>query len=263
MKILLTPSKVKRLYLNLKEFLVRYSQDDIRRRQFEEFSELQMEAANIHRDTFAKYRNCNKGKNVAVIGSGPSLDKWVAPKGIVQIGVNGTCIAKNVNLDYWFVQDYDDALLSQFTERDDKLCKKFFGVHYMLPNVKPIPFSEVERFGAEQYFFYDCPIYPFPFDFTIDISSKPFITYGSTIFVALQFALFTHPDKIYIVGCDCSEGHFSLHKEMIHDKDVGSLGHIMNGWYRFQQFAQALYPDIEIISVNPVGLKGLFSEGYT
>ena len=114
----------------------------------------------------------------------------------------------------------------------------------MLPKVKPIPDYILDAFHAERYFFYDNPIKMFPFDFTIDVSSRPFITYGSTIFVALQFALYTHPKTLYIVGCDCTAGHFSAHRNEIHDKDVGGINNIIRGWNRFSTFAAALFPDV-------------------
>ena len=262
MNILSIPSKLHRLYNDIQVFLSNYERERLRRLQFEEFYDLQMESAILHQNTFSKYRNCNKGKSVAVIGSGPTLDKWRAPEGCIQIGVNGTFVAPNVALDYWFIQDYVKTMIDQFDEKNNKDCEKFFGIHYMLPNVKVIPFVEVDNKGANQYYFYDCPSHPFPYDFTIDISSKPFITYGSTIFVALQFALYTHPDKIYIVGCDCSSGHFGAHKVKLHNSDVQFIDVILDGWKKFAIFAKALYPDVEIISVNPVGLKGLFKDEY-
>lgn len=263
MNILSIPKKLYRISYNLLDFLYHYEYENRKRNQFEDFSQLQMEAAHIQHNTFKKYHNCNRGKNVAVIGSGPTLDKWRAHKDCVQIGVNGTFIADNVNLDFWFIQDYNENLLSKMTNNINNNCKKFFGMHYMLPGVKPIPFFEIEKNDGEQYFFYDNPIAPFPYKFTFDISSKPFITYGSTIFVALQFALYTHPDKIYIVGCDCSKGHFSAHSSQIHNNDLYGIDNITEGWRQFAVFAKALYPDIEIISVNPIGLKGLFRDEYT
>lgn len=265
MKLFSLPSKLRTLNDRNKEFLSAYYQDSILQRQYIEFSLLQMEAVHVHNETFTKFRGCHKGESVAVIGSGPSLDKWECPPECVQIGVNGTLIAENVDLDYLFIQDYDPSLFGKMEELEYRLgdVHKFFGCHYMLPKVKPIPDYILDAFHAERYFFYDNPIKMFPFDFTIDVSSRPFITYGSTIFVALQFALYTHPKTLYIVGCDCTAGHFSAHRNEIHDKDVGGINNIIRGWNRFSTFAAALFPDVEIISMNPVGLRGMFHDFYT
>lgn len=34
-------------------------------------------------------------------------------------------------------------------------------------------------------------------------------------------------------------------------------------WCSLKKFLEIFYPDIEIISVNPVGLRGLFKDVYT
>ena len=254
-------NKLKRYFRDFYNLFHLYNQDRQKLSDFIQFSELQMEAVSIHK-SFLKYKECNKGRDGVVIGSGPTLDKWKGEQNCVQIGVNGSFLSDNVDLDYLFIQDYDTKMLNKLYDKNMKSCKKFFGVHYMLPDVKPIPYCELDRFGAEQYFFYDNPKTTFPFDFTMDISSKPFITYGSTIFVALQFALYTHPQRLYIVGCDCSVNHFSAHMLDLHNKNNLSLQVVNSGWKKFAVFSNAMYPDVEIISVNPVGLRGLFKDEF-
>jgi len=235
-------------------------------RDFIRLSEMQMEAYPIHSKVFPKYKDCYRGKSVVVFGGGPSLDKYKPIDGAIQIGVNGTFLSDRVELDYLFYQDYLSAERQKAMNnyRDGK-CKKFYGIHYMdLKAVISIP--DAEKAKAERYFFYDLPTQPFPFDFTLDISAKPFITYSSTIFVPLQFALYTHPKKIYIVGCDCSQdGHSSCYNTFALNpalKKFDDMDNIVNGWRKFKAFQEAFYPDIEIISINPVGLKGLFKDVY-
>lgn len=249
-------------FQNLKYILRNYASDRTQESQFRRFLQLQIEAHDVHKEVFAKYKNCYRGKPIAVFGSGPTLDKWQGKEDCIQIGVNGTFLSDKVDLDYLFIQDYDAKMLNQLESQNRKPPHVFFGMHYMLPNVKPIPFCELDKFKAERYFFYDHPADPFPFEFTLDIATRPFITYFSTIFVALQFALYTHPQRIYIVGCDCTSGHFDSHKKNIHDKYEGNGDAMVERWRRFKLFADALYPDIEIVSVNPVGLKGLFKDEY-
>ena len=96
-----------------------------------------------------------------------------------------------------------------------------------------------------------------PFVFTYDLSTAPFGHVYSTIFVPIQFALWTNPRRLFLVGCDCSHGgHFyttAQNNELCIDK-------IYEGYLNLKKFAARYYPQTEIISVNPVGLKGLFKD---
>lgn len=83
---------------------------------------------------------------------------------------------------------------------------------------------------------------------------------GGTVFSALQFILYTHPQKIYLVGCDCTpNGHFYDD----YTKNINLLPNTKHLWQEFACIKNSLYPDIEVVSVNPVGLKGLFEDVYT
>ena len=41
-----------------------------------------------------------------------------------------------------------------------------------------------------------------------------------------------------------------------------SSNRVIDKWKELKEFANAFYPDIEIISINPVGLKGIFIDQY-
>ncbi len=231
------------------------------------FSEMTLEASLLHQKVFPKYKNCLRGKSVAVFGAGQSLDQYAPLSDVVQMGVNGAFTCDKLALDFLFYQDYISR------DRQDKInnyrlgkCKKFYGIHYMGGLEAVIPEFDALKADAERYFFYDLPKHIFPFDFTYDLAAKPFITYSSTIFIPLQFALYTHPDKLYIVGCDCANtGHFKncdTFQPCPSYKNMDGLENILSGWKKFKRFQEAFYPDIEVISVNPVGLKGMFKDLY-
>ena len=101
--------------------------------------------------------------------------------------------------------------------------------------------------------------------FTKDLETQPLGNFGSIAFPAMQFVLYTQPKKIYIVGCDSAPtGHFSgeeLESNKRALKDNTYLK-IINQWKELKNFASFNYPDIEIISINPVGLKGIFEDMY-
>ena len=76
---------------------------------------------------------------------------------------------------------------------------------------------------------------------------------GGIAIVAAQFALFTNPKRIYLVGCDCSSGYYNT-------KKGPKSTYIVNYWKQFKRFADEFYPETEILSVNTVGLKGMFTD---
>ena len=96
-----------------------------------------------------------------------------------------------------------------------------------------------------------------------DICNHGLADFGSVVFPAIQFALWTHPKEIYLVGCDTTDtGHFYDDDE---EESVSlSVPHwVKIGYARVKMFARLFYPNTEIISVNPVALKGLFKDIYT
>ena len=42
-----------------------------------------------------------------------------------------------------------------------------------------------------------------------------------------------------------------------------SVPHWLDGYRKVKAFVERFYPDTEIISVNPMGLRGLYSDVYT
>jgi hypothetical protein len=100
----------------------------------------------------------------------------------------------------------------------------------------------------------------------LDICNSPLSDFNSVIFPAVQFALWTYPKCIYIVGCDCSHNgkYESNHFHDTEEKeDFFPVVECVQGWKKIKEFQQTYYPDIEMISINPVFLKGLFKDEFT
>ena len=77
------------------------------------------------------------------------------------------------------------------------------------------------------------------------------------LFPAIHFALYTHPKRIFLVGCDTvPTGYFdgTKHNGQMHN-DI-----MLKGYRKLKEYISVFYPDIEIISINPVGLKGIFKD---
>lgn len=75
-------------------------------------------------------------------------------------------------------------------------------------------------------------------------------------FPAIQFALWTNPKTIYLVGCDCSSGHYDG------SGSESNLEYLIEPWKKLKKFRDIWYPLTKIVSVNPVGLKGIFEDLY-
>ncbi len=215
-------------------------------------------AALTHGTVFNKYKNIHNDRYIVLLGAGPTLNKFTPIEDAIYIGTNRTFKYNKVILDYLFIQDLlvgdnDQELANEYGGIN---CKKFYGRHYLNT---PISMTDRDKSKAESFYFIDQKV---PcntlVDFNPDISTRPLNTWSSIIFPALEFALWTNPKRIYIVGCDCtSNEHFDGTTFKLYVENV------LYGWNHMKAFIQYHYPDTEVISINPVGLKGLFKDEYT
>lgn len=246
----------KTYYTKLADYLLKNIDRIVRKR---------VDALFLNRRTFLKYKNINEGKNAILLATGPSLKYYDNKiKGIV-LGVNSAFKFFN-KLDYLFLQDFSGMgkYINEVPICVPSTCKKFYGYIGLssLSTNSLIPDEIARNHQAERYYLDTSfsPINENDNSFALDLSYEPLKDYGSIVFPAMQFLLYTRPKKIYLVGCDCSENHFDGTKI---DNKYGSMRHIVKGWTVLKDFMFHYYPDIEIISVNPVGLKGMFNEIYT
>ena len=218
--------------------------------------------AKNHKETFGEYKNKYFGKDITVIATGPSLNKYKPIKNAINIGVNKAVFCEKFNLDYFFAIDYS-AVKTYINELINyPNIKKFYGIFpetkfgskWSIMDSCIIPESIILKQNAQKYYIYsNKPNYQIPFN--TDIDKTWLVDGGSCVFSAMQFALFTNPKRIYLVGCDCSSGYFD-------GKKGNDCSFIIKTWKELKRFAEIYYPDTEIISVNPVGLKGLFIDLY-
>ena len=92
------------------------------------------------------------------------------------------------------------------------------------------------------------------------IETAPLADFWSIVHPALHFSMYTHPKRIFLVGCDNSNnGYIDPSLKQI-PMNTNILKH---GFELLKKHRDYYYPDIDIISVNPIGLKGLFTDVYT
>ncbi len=229
--------------------------------------------AMLNQKTFSQYKGICTGKDVVICGAGPTLQKYQPIEGAVHIACNRAFLYDKVKYDFIFAQDWDGIKMvsQELINYKGNNCVKLLARSF--EGEKTIPESYALQCNAKQFVTDSC-IYSngYKSHFVNDIDHRVIGGMPNVGLSVLQFALFLNPAKLYIVGCDMSGVHFSNKnqnnfeinrekKELISywKKDREKL--IMK-WNEFKVFANTFYPETEIISVNPVGLKGLFKDLY-
>lgn len=207
---------------------------------------------------FSEFKGCNRGKTVVIVGTGPTLNYYQQIIGLPHIGVNASFLKEDLTLDYYFTTHYYPPWAKRLKEYS---FVKFFNVGIRSRKSKDqMPEYIIEENGGRRYF--ALPMTPFTQIHT-NIECYPLMSYDSIIFQAIHFALYTRPKKLILVGCDCAAtGHFDGLPTGSFVEQV-QIPQWIAGYKNVKKFASIHYPDLEIASVNPVGLKGMFHDMYT
>lgn len=227
-----------------------------------------LDAQILHPKTFGQYKNIYAGREVVLVCTGPTANQYIPRKGAIHVGVNGAIYLEQIKLDFLFMQDYTIKQANNSSLTLDGLkyvgnnCVKFFGI---IPdelnksnekiNIHRIPakYSYAER--TYRYVLEDWPKH----NIASDLSHEPLGQFYGTPFSALQFILYTHPKRLFLVGWDCGSGYAYGRKNA-----MGPANYQVEILKEhFVPFIEINYPDIEIISLNPVGLKGIFKDIHT
>lgn len=259
--------KIRKKFLPQKQDIYAYVDAikwDLRNMQFHDIAKL-IATAELHKSTFAGYRNKFAGKNIVLVGAGPSLKKFKPIKDAIYVGLNRAFLYDGVKFDFLFSIDKAgiDQIYDQFIEYQ---AVKFLGDQNLGPMYQ-IPESVINKIKDVKRYKTDAG---FSSQFATDIEYMPLGNFNTVSLQAMQFILYTNPAKIYLVGIDCSNaGHFTDNtKNHIKDFDIEKRGENLTKWANIsvefwkelKKFAQTYYPETEIISVNPVGLRGIFTD---
>lgn len=226
----------------------------------------------LHQKTFSEFKNKYVGKTIVIVGAGPTLNYFEKIDNATYVGVNRTFLYEKIKFDYLFAIDkvgletgtnnYTDS----FLDYKGNNCIKFIG-DCTLGKDFQIPESRLYRSNIRRY--KQNIANGVPSNFTLDIDSEPLGSFHSVVFQAMQFILYTNPAKVYLVGMDCNintAGHFVGNVAKVHLRGTSveaSDQENLAAWQKLKIFANTYYPDTEIVSINPVGLKGLFADIYT
>lgn len=219
----------------------------------------------LHMQTFPQFKNINAGKNVAIIGCGPTVQFYNSELDTVNIALNKSILLDKFNFSYLFSWDYSGFVnygeLDFFETVKNMDCVKFFG-RFLSESFVEIPVLPDDLKNKIYHFYssarHGLPARPYGRIIHTDIETHPLADFMSVSFAALHFALYTQPKKIYLIGLDTTNsGHILNCNHEYYVKDL------LEGYQKFKEHINKFYPQIEVISVNPVGLRGMFKDVYT
>lgn len=226
--------------------------------------QVNISTAFLHTRTFTNFKGIHQGKEIVLVASGVTAEKYFPKSDSIHIGVNRSFQIGNyrIPMDYVFIQDFSGKTPEYIDDLDKYRigkCQKFYGLTAEYDNNinRVIPESHAIKARALRYRTDWAPIEGFVPQFAYDISTQPLGCFGSVVFPALQFALWTYPSKIYLVGCDCTTSGYAYDKRYTNFLEPEK---IVDAYKKFKEFAHKYYPNVDIISINPVGLKGIFRE---
>ena len=213
-----------------------------------------------HQKTFPKYKNKHAGQDIAIFATGPSLNFAPTLKNTINIACNRAIEEyEKFKFDYFFAIDYPNT--KDYIENVFSLdCVKFLG-RYFYNNS-----DMVYRRSIPEYLYSNHKIEEFYTEVPLakniyhNIEIFPLFDFFTIVHPALHFSIYTNPKRIFLIGCDTANNGYFDNK---YKKDVMNTKKIIEGYKKIKQYADVFYPNVEIISINPVGLKGIFRDVYT
>jgi hypothetical protein len=215
-----------------------------------------------HSKVFPQFKNIHKGEEAVLVATGPTMLHYEPLQKAIHIGVNTAYKRLKLELKYWFALDIvpiNDCI----TEIQKTEFIKFFGQgHLPYPTSyydrgRHIPDYIIENSQNAYRYYFNLKDFS---TINIDIETQPLPDLGSCVYSAAYFAIYTGMKKLYLVGCDCaSNGYFNKREQEQHFNTRNLIKH----WKIFKRYVSAFHPDVEIISINPIGLRGIFKDIYT
>ncbi|EDO8877922.1 glycosyltransferase [Campylobacter coli] len=209
-----------------------------------------------HSQIFPKYKNIHFGQDMVITATGPTLEYAPVMNNAVYIACNRAIeLNEKFNFDYIFMIDY--LATNSYIEKISTMSATKFLGRYYYNSICSIPEAIKSQLKANTF---HSSIAMASQRVYHDIEVFPLADFGTIVHPALHFSLYTHPKRIFLVGCDTSNNGYFANIPQNKTLDVKRL---VSGYKKFKDYIKAFYPDVEIISINPVGLKGLFRDVYT
>ena len=240
------------------------SMDELREFIYES-SFIPIKVSKQHSRVLPPYKNIYQNRDVILCGAGPSLNYYSQIPDAIHIGLNRVYESANLSLDYIFAWDIqgllrnDQGYLDKIKKNNAQVILGLF-VNDELTQSSQDHIRDLNAlvlYSSARYGFLPKAVDPV---IHRDIEVYPLMDFSSVAFGAFHFALYTNPRRIFLVGIDNNlSGYFNKN----HKQDFLKTDQIKEGWEKVKKFTAIHYPNLEIISVNPDGLKGIFTDVYT
>ena len=223
------------------------------------FTNMSLTVRDAHKNTFPQFKDINKGKSIAILGSGPSLNYAPEIKDSLTIACNRTIdFLKDRDPTYYFIVDNTAAL--DYFDKITKLRSQVFLGRYLHKSLHETLSISEELRNQENVFTFYSNVGFYSYTIRPEIETNPLADFRTIVHCALHFALYTNPDTIYLIGCDTSLGGYAQKHQV---QAILGINEMLYGYKKFKVFRDLHYPDTKIISVNPVGLRGIYDDVYT
>lgn len=230
-----------------------------------------------HMQVFGKRKDSHKGKDCIIFCTGPSLNDYTPiPEhdDAIKIGVKSMVFKPEIELDYYFCGDLNSRTFCHLNKIAELKCTKF-AFTYVNGQVCANDFKEAKskvkkdpkkirywftkdlaqelgclEFAISHYSTFNHPIPKYP-------------AYKTSIaFPALQFAELIGCKRIFLVGSDCTNV-WSFREPEKRSKFKPFPDKILPHWISWHRYLKKNRIPIEMVSINPIGLKGIFEDRYT
>jgi hypothetical protein len=202
---------------------------------------------------FEQMKDMHKGVTGVCIGTGPTIGEFKPKDEWLLFGCN-EAIYLPYKMDYYFIGDVGSKKRGYLTDPEtyDKYEPRI-AKFYRKPGAggtKGMPE------GCENAIYYDAPYRANKGGIREDLTSG-FSVWANISMEIMQFMLYTGCNPIYVAGHDCNYAEGSFHDKGECVKQDAQYA--LKAWDKIKGFSEEHYPDTEIYSIRPVGLK-LFKE---
>lgn len=218
---------------------------------------------------FKPYKNKHMGEVAYIFGSGPTVNQFQEQEPGIYIAGNNAhrnpSIRDKLSYIFFLYRGYQNYYNNTSTVYGD-YCQM---IRDLPPNVRKFcclnfhttmdePTVQHIRNEVSNVDFYRVDEFPPPRK--IDIETEKLWNF-SIVYGMVQFAVYAGFKKIYLVGCDCTAGYFF--NPVYEGEHFHRYEYYTGKWVDMKHYLQAYHPEVQVVSINPVGISGLFEDIHT